>query len=63
LEVGQPLPVFPDKQTFSVPFGMSHRCTRAEVEYYSTTLSALANNRHPHPEMKASQAEAKRKAA
>jgi len=42
---------------------MSHRCTRAEVEYYSTTLSALANNRHPHPEMKASQAEAKRKAA
>ena len=29
LEVGQPLPVFPDKQTVSVPFGMSQRCQTA----------------------------------
>jgi len=44
---------------------MTHVCflPKAEVDYYSTTLSALANNRHPHPEMKASPAEAKRKAA
>ncbi len=29
----------------------------------ATLLTALANNRHPHPEMKASPAEAKHKAA